>query len=93
MFLYSEATKAKYGKQKRKGFAEGLFEIENNPDIQTREQLDADGDTPAPLEGGVGGDTILEESTTEEPLDEAPDEEEPALEIDETPPVRCFANF
>jgi hypothetical protein len=53
--------------------------IENNPDIQTRKQLEADGSTPAPLEGGVGGDTILEESTTEKPLDEAPDEEESAL--------------
>ena len=42
MWAYNEKTKERYSKQKpRKGFLLGLEEIENNPDIQTREQLDS----------------------------------------------------
>lgn len=33
MWLYSADTKERYGKQKRKGFAEGLAELEHNPEI------------------------------------------------------------
>ncbi|TRY68419.1 hypothetical protein TCAL_02503 [Tigriopus californicus] len=37
---YNQETKDKFAKQKnKKGFAEGLYEIENNPDIQTAEKL------------------------------------------------------
>jgi hypothetical protein len=37
---FDEKTKNKFGKQKRKGFAEALDEIEKNPGIQTAEMLD-----------------------------------------------------
>jgi len=33
MWLYNAETKERYGKQKRKGFAEGLLELEQNPEI------------------------------------------------------------
>jgi len=33
IWLYSPETKERYGKQKRKGFAEGLLELETNPNI------------------------------------------------------------
>ena len=33
LWLYDAGTKAKYGRQKRKFFAEALDEIENRPDI------------------------------------------------------------
>ena len=44
LWKYSEETKAKYGKQKRKGFADGLKELEENPNIG----LEASGDAPPP---------------------------------------------
>ena len=33
MWAFSEETKARYGKQKRKGFVEAILEIETNPEI------------------------------------------------------------
>lgn len=36
---FDEESKAKHGKQKRKMFAEAMYEIENNPGIQTAEML------------------------------------------------------
>jgi len=33
IWIYSQATKEKYGKQKRKGFSEAIVEIETTPDI------------------------------------------------------------
>ena len=62
LWKYSEETKAKYGKQKRKGFAEGLKELEENPNIG----LEAGGDAPPPpldasaLDSTAGGDATLD---------------------------------
>ena len=62
LWKYSEETKAKYGKQKRKGFAEGLKELEENPNIG----LEASGDAPPPsldasaLDSTAGGDATLD---------------------------------
>ena len=33
MWNYDESTKAKFGKQKRKGFLEAIDEIENRPEV------------------------------------------------------------
>eukprot|EP00096_Caligus_rogercresseyi_P006548 TRINITY_DN2306_c0_g1_i1.p1 TRINITY_DN2306_c0_g1~~TRINITY_DN2306_c0_g1_i1.p1 ORF type:complete len:729 (+),score=300.56 TRINITY_DN2306_c0_g1_i1:291-2477(+) len=51
---YNASTIAKFGKgnQKRKGFAEGMYEIENMPNLKTAEALQEEGDTgsTAPLD-------------------------------------------
>jgi len=53
IWIYSQATKDKYGKQKRKGFSEAITEIETTPDIalpqdaQEAEYLDNTFDPPA----------------------------------------------
>jgi len=52
IWIYSQATKEKYGKQKRKGFSEAIVEIETTPDIalpqdaQETEYLDNTYDPP-----------------------------------------------
>lgn len=70
MWFFNEATKGKFGKQKRKGFAEAIDEIENRPEVGylTEELLPAVNED---LEGGTSGDTVVEEpgldaSTVEE---------------------------
>lgn len=87
MWPYNEDTKARYGKpQKKKGFTEAMNEIENNPYLRTRDEIDAGA---IPLEGGVSGDTLLEdpslnESNLEKNLEEEVEEkEEPLLPIEQ----------
>ena len=64
MWPYNEDTKARYGKpQKKKGFTEAMNEIENNPYLRTRDEIDAGA---IPLEGGVSGDTLLEDPSLNE---------------------------
>lgn len=70
MWLYDDASKARYGKQKRKGFAEAIDQIENNPGIVTIDQLEQAEQQPV-LEGGVSGDTTVEESMLEDSAMEA----------------------
>ena len=77
MWFFDDSTKAKFGKQKRKGFSEAIDEIENRPEVGylTEEALPIQ-DEHEPLESGTGGDTILEESGVDASmLDEAKDEE------------------
>jgi len=73
IFSYDESTKAKFGKQKRKGFAEALDEIENNPGLMTIDMYPPlEGEEKPPLEGGTSGDTTAEESALEIDLGERP---------------------
>jgi len=73
MWNFNEKTKEKFGKQKRKGFAEAIDEIENRPEVGylTEEVLPAVSEA---LEGGTSGDTILE---PEDPVLDASAVEEP----------------
>jgi len=95
MWFFDETTKAKFGKQKRKGFAEAVDEIENRPEVGylTEEPL-LEGE---PLESGTSGDTILEESGVDASiLDESKDvegSEEPVVPPSPIPaPVAKPAN-
>ena len=73
IFSYDESTKAKFGKQKRKGIAEALDEIENNPRLMTIDMYPPlEGEEKPPLEGGTSGDTTAEESALEIDLGERP---------------------
>merc|ERR1712141_665857 len=53
IWMYNQATKEKYGKQKRKGFAQGIVEIETTPNIalaqnvQDQDYLKAPYETPS----------------------------------------------
>jgi len=73
MWNFNEKTKEKFGKQKRKGFAEAIDEIENRPEVGylTEEVLPAVSEA---LEGGTSGDTILE---PEDPVLDASAVEDP----------------
>jgi len=77
MWNFNEKTKEKFGKQKRKGFAEAIDEIENRPEVGylTEEVLPAVSEA---LEGGTSGDTILE---PEDPVLDASAVEEPKENI------------
>jgi len=92
MWFFDDSTKAKFGKQKRKGFSEAIDEIENRPEVGylTEETLPIS-DEHEPLESGTGGDTILEESGVDASmLDEAKDEEPvvtPAIPIPAQAPI------
>jgi len=92
MWFFDDSTKAKFGKQKRKGFSEAIDEIENRPEVGylTEEALPIP-DEHEPLESGTGGDTILEESGVDASmLDEAKDEEPvvtPAIPIPAQAPI------
>jgi len=70
MHPYDEETKAKFGHQKRpkKGFEQALYEIENTPGLMTQEmypEIPLD-ESAVPLEGGISGDTTVEESLLEQ---------------------------
>ena len=83
MWPYNEDTKARYGKpQKKKGFTEAMNEIENNPYLRTRDEIDAGA---IPLEGGVSGDTLLEDPSLDESASLATNVE--AAEEKEEPPL------
>ena len=88
MWPYNEDTKARYGKpQKKKGFTEAMNEIENNPYLRTRDEIDAGA---IPLEGGVSGDTLLEDpSLNESNLGKNLEEE---VEAKEEPPLLLIGN-
>jgi len=92
LWKYSEETKAKYGKQKRKGFAEGLQELEQTPNIG----MESGDNHPPPLDASAldstAGDATLDstadmtgaaDKSTVSQADE--DEEEAGLTIDEQP--------
>lgn len=78
------------GKQKRKGFAEGLNEIENNPNIKTVDQLMAEeqsagaGATEVPSEAGeveAAPEVAPNSAPVEEPKAvETPKEDSPVKE-------------
>ena len=88
MWPYNEDTKARYGKpQKKKGFTEAMNEIENNPYLRTRDEIDAGA---IPLEGGVSGDTLLEDPSLNESNLEKNLEEE--IEAKEEPPLLPIGN-
>ena len=73
MWPYNEDTKARYGKpQKKKGFAEAMHEIENNPYLRTKDEIDAGA---IPLEGGVSGDTLMEDPSMNESAFEQAEQE------------------
>merc|ERR1712156_795873 len=83
IWIYGQATKEKYGKQKRKGFSEAIVEIETTPDIalpqdaQEAEYLDNTYDPPgAEVEADNTQEFKQEDSITTD--DEAP------LTIDES---------
>jgi len=92
MWFFDDSTKAKFGKQKRKGFSEAIDEIENRPEVGylTEESIPII-DEHEPLESGTGGDTILEESGVDASmLDESKDEEPvvtPAIPIPAQAPI------
>ncbi|XP_040568761.1 uncharacterized protein [Lepeophtheirus salmonis] len=57
---YNASSIAKFGKgnQKRKGFAEGMYEIENMPDLQTAEALEEEASGPSEAMDTSVTDTI-----------------------------------
>jgi len=90
MQRYNDTTKEKFGKQKRKGFADAMDEIENRPEVGylTLQEIP---EGQVMLEGGTSGDTILEESSldsssVDESKTEAKPEETPVEAKSPTPP-------
>ena len=84
---YNEETKSRFGKpQKKKGFAEAMDQIENNPYLRTKDEIDAGA---VPLEGGTSGDTLLEDPSLDNSALETSVEEEkeepPLMPIEEKP--------
>jgi len=83
IWIYNQATKEKYGKQKRKGFSEAIVEIEQTPDIALpqdvpeHEYLDNTFDPPAEEEKAE----VVEDTKPEGSI--ATDDEAP-LTIDES---------
>lgn len=84
MWRYTPETKARFGKSKAKGFAEALNEIENDPESGMLKYENAPSEDKVPLEGGVSGNTLLEESGLEQSsLDQSSMEAEEASEATE----------
>ena len=85
MFPFNEATKSKYGKNKKKDFGKAMEEIENTPEIGYGIPIIDSG--KAPLEGGISGDTLLDDSSMETSVTEekSPVEEEAVEENTEEP--------
>jgi len=83
IWIYSQATKEKYGKQKRKGFSEAIVEIETTPDIalpqdaQEAEYLDNTYDPP-------GAEVEADNTQEFKPEDSIATDDETPLTIDES---------
>lgn len=92
LWIYDAGTKAKYGRQKRKFFAEALDEIENRPDIAIAAPIAEPSATDEGLPANPDDTSIVDEtgptaSTSNTPLTPRDDDlssEEHALVIDES---------
>lgn len=82
IWIYNQATKEKHGKQKRKGFAEAIVEIETTPDIalpQETQEADYLEDTYDPPATVIKSDNV----PTYTAEDSAATDDEAPLTIDE----------
>ena len=82
MWLYNAETKERYGKQKRKGFAEGLLELEQNPEIGL-----------VPPEEGAGPLEPLDSTAETSALDTTADATAGAITDTSAVQVGLFSNF